>query len=138
MAKKINTMESTTDFTHFIVNNTKLLTENPFCLVDVGVSGGFTPKLSIFSYQLCAFGFDPLIKECDRLNHLESYGNMTYVPAFVGAPQNIKFPGEEVTNNIPAQRLSVTQAMEKMESTSNERYNSCQEVIFSGNNIHLL
>lgn len=45
-----------------------LFRDAPFCLVDVGVSGGIDGYWEIFGESLAVFGFDPLIKEVERLN----------------------------------------------------------------------
>ena len=57
---------------------------DPLCLVDVGASGGIATYWDIFQPYLTAFGFEPLLDECHRLNSAK-VGNVHYYPYFVGA-----------------------------------------------------
>lgn len=56
----------------------------PLYLVDVGASGGIDQYWSVFGSSLRAVGFDPLIKEVERLNSLAQDGNQRYFPYLVG------------------------------------------------------
>jgi len=55
----------------------------PFFLLDVGCSGGLSPRWSTFGERLRAVGFDPLVTEIDRLNGLNTHRGVTYEAAFV-------------------------------------------------------
>jgi FkbM family methyltransferase len=52
--------------------------------VDVGASGGIEQYWRAFEPDLTAFGFEPLVKECERLNSLERTSKVKYLPYFVG------------------------------------------------------
>lgn len=88
----------------------------PFTLVDVGCSGGIGPVWRVFGNSLRAFGFDPNLSEIARLNEQESLPGVTYVPAFVGLPQDD--PGRERLRSgdywarSPWNRLSVVRTLE--------------------------
>ena len=56
----------------------------PICLADVGASGGIDYYWNLFGRDLRAVGFDPLIKEVERLNSLHPNGNQKYFPYLVG------------------------------------------------------
>ena len=58
--------------------------DQPFCLVDVGASGGIDGYWEVFGPDLRAFGFDGLIKEVERLNAAAMNGNRRYYPYLVG------------------------------------------------------
>lgn len=55
-----------------------------FTVIDVGCSGGIDPIWRLFGSGLRAFGFDPNLEECRRLNAAETLHGVEYVPAFVG------------------------------------------------------
>jgi len=63
-----------------------LLGEERFTLVDIGCSGGIDRVWRLFGPRLRAFGFDPNVDECARLNAAETLPGVSYVPAFVGVP----------------------------------------------------
>jgi len=59
--------------------------KDPFCLVDVGASGGIEYHWRAFGQDLCAFGFDRLINEVERLNaQSRTDGRIIYFPYLVG------------------------------------------------------
>jgi hypothetical protein len=62
------------------------LGEARFTLVDIGCSGGIDSIWRLFGPRLRAFGFDPRVEECARLNAAETLPGVRYVPAFVGVP----------------------------------------------------
>ena len=62
------------------------LGDEKFTLIDVGCSGGIDPIWRVFGRNLRAFGFDPNIGECERLNATEVLPGIKYVAAFVGLP----------------------------------------------------
>ena len=57
---------------------------DPFVLIDVGASGGIEGHWRLFEPDLHAFGFDPLVKECQRLNDSERNCHVRYYDYFVG------------------------------------------------------
>jgi hypothetical protein len=59
---------------------------SPFVLADVGASGGIEDYWRVFQPHLKAFGFDPLLKEVERLNQIEPSADVRYYPYFVGEP----------------------------------------------------
>lgn len=59
--------------------------QDPFCLVDVGCSGGLVEAASHFSPHLRAVGFDPLISEVERLRATAPRGEVAFEAALVGA-----------------------------------------------------
>lgn len=65
-----------------------LFKDNPFVLIDVGCSGGISSVWRKFGGDLIAFGFDPQISECRRLQAQETNARVHYVAAFVGLPEN--------------------------------------------------
>ena len=64
------------------------LVDEGFTLIDVGCSGGIDPLWRAFGTRLTAFGFDPNIDECKRLNTIETLPSIKYIPAFVGLPSD--------------------------------------------------
>jgi FkbM family methyltransferase len=61
-----------------------LLRQEPFCLADVGASGGIDGYWEVFGDSLRAFGFDPLTKEVDRLNASVKGRDLHYYSYLVG------------------------------------------------------
>jgi FkbM family methyltransferase len=61
-----------------------LLQSFPLGLVDVGASGGIDYYWGVFDTCLRAVGFDPLIKEVERLNTAHQNGTQRYYPYLVG------------------------------------------------------
>lgn len=62
----------------------RVFQSSPVCLVDVGASGGIDYYWNLFDADLRAVGFDPLVKEVERLNSLHGNGTQKYYPYFVG------------------------------------------------------
>lgn len=62
------------------------LGDESFTLIDVGCSGGIDRVWRLFGERLRAFGFDPNVDECARLNAAETLPGVAYIPAFVGVP----------------------------------------------------
>jgi hypothetical protein len=56
----------------------------PFVLADVGASGGIARHWRHLEPALKAYGFDPLVTECERLNALERNPAVRYYDRFVG------------------------------------------------------
>jgi len=59
--------------------------EQPFCLVDVGASGGIDGYWEVFGDSLHVVGFDGLVKEVERLNATTRKAHRTYYPFLVGS-----------------------------------------------------
>ena len=87
------------------------LMEDNFTLIDVGCSGGIDLIWRLFGSRLTAFGFDPNISECTRLNEAETLPGVKYVCAFVGLPDNDPIVqrrrGRSPLQRSPWNRLSV-------------------------------
>jgi Methyltransferase FkbM domain len=87
-----------------------------FTLINVGCSGGIDPIWRVFGDKLRAFGFDPNLHECERLQKLEANQHVQYVAGFVGISPNHPFAKQKadrahVTRN-PWSRLSVCRTLE--------------------------
>lgn len=61
----------------------------PVVVVDVGASGGVAKVWRVFRDQWKAIGFEPLVKECERLNRESGSSNIQYIAAFVTGPPEI-------------------------------------------------
>ena len=104
---------------------------SPFVLVDVGASGGIEQCWRAFEPSLVAFGFEPLVKECERLNRLERSSNVHYFPYFVGADEyeNL-FPASLASdpklgwNDEVYQRTSAVRAQKIMSMSLAQRFNN--------------
>ena len=81
----------------------------PFCLVDVGASGGINQCWEIFGEDLRVVGFDGLIEEVNRLNAAGNR-NHRYYPFLVG-DKTYRAP-EGVPDTQPFGRTSAWRAME--------------------------
>ncbi|WP_459878440.1 FkbM family methyltransferase [Desulfothermus naphthae] len=104
-----------------------------FFLVDVGASGGIDFRWLVFGNYLKAVGFDPLVKECERLNKENNHPNIKYVAAYVGC-KNKKFAENK---NDFFKRSSAFYANKILNLNSWDRYNSFQELVFSKIHISL-
>jgi hypothetical protein len=89
-----------------------------FYLADVGCSGGIDAGFRAFGSRLAGVGFDPNVKECERLAGLETQ-RIAYEAAFVAAPSR-----ERYIERNPWVRLSIWRSthirMEQSKSYSNE------------------
>jgi len=84
--------------------------DTPFCLVDVGASGGIDGYWDVFGDSLRAFGFDSLVEEVERLNAAASGTGRRYYPYLVG-DKSYEIPqGVPHTSAYP--RSSSARAME--------------------------
>ena len=54
------------------------LVDEGFTLIDVGCRGGIDPIRQAIGARLTAFGFDPDINECKRLNTIEKLPSIKY------------------------------------------------------------
>ena len=90
------------------------LKRESFVLVDVGCSGGIADHWRAFGPRLRAFGFDPNISECKRLQDEEPSDQVEYVPAFLkGDPETEKaFAGKPRFGASPWERLSANRSAE--------------------------
>lgn len=91
------------------------LGEERFTLVDVGAAGGVHPAWRIFGPRLHAWGFDPDVLECLRLNAAETLPGIRYVPGFVGVPSDdpivLRRQARPYIQRNPWDRLSATRTM---------------------------
>src|ERR1700730_10438407 len=68
--------------THYVVQK-ELLKDADFFLLDVGASCGIAKHWNAFENYLSGFGFDPLIKECERLNSINTNSKFIYFPYYI-------------------------------------------------------
>lgn len=71
--------------------------DDPLGYVDVGASGGIPAFWRLFGDRLTVDGFEPIVKECERLNSARRIPTEEYHCHFVGFPENTM--PEEVTND---------------------------------------
>ncbi|MDH3288402.1 MAG: FkbM family methyltransferase [Betaproteobacteria bacterium] len=120
-------------------------TTDPFVLIDVGASGGIENHWRLFEPDLHAFGFDPLVRECQRLNHKEKNDRVHYYDYFVGSESySALFPlalaNEPVEGWTPAlyERSSAVAAQKIMAMSFEQRFNSEDpEVVYTEKRISL-
>jgi FkbM family methyltransferase len=67
-----------------LLAGSRVMGDHPFCLVDVGASGGIDGYWESFGQNLRAFGFDGLVREVERLNAAAGGRNQWYFPYLVG------------------------------------------------------
>lgn len=91
-----------------------VLRKQPFFLVDVGASGGIAPHWMDFGDSLRAVGFDPLVREVERLNAAERNPAVQYVPALVGCRDMAKLIPDGVFSADPHFRTSSVRAQERL------------------------
>src|SRR5690242_9882323 len=98
------------------------LNEHPLRLIDVGCSGGLDAGWRQFEKDLVAFGFDPNVIECERLQQQEDNPRVQYIPAFVGLPKEHPFmvsrAGIGPSGNNPWNRLSTAEVLDRMRANS--------------------
>lgn len=103
-------------FVQFIVSK-KLLKNDPLRLIDVGCSGGIDIGWRLFDRDLIAFGFDPKIGECARLQREEDNPRVRYIPGFVGLPKDHPYMVARAATgpwgNNPWYRLSVAEVIDR-------------------------
>jgi FkbM family methyltransferase len=87
-----------------------VLRKQPFCLIDVGVSGGIDGYWEVFGDSLRVAGFDGLIKEVERLNATAGNANRRYYPFLVG--DKSYQPPQGVPDTQPFPRTSAARAAE--------------------------
>jgi FkbM family methyltransferase len=124
-------------FTRSVVSS-NILAQDPFVLADVGVSGGFEQHWRLFEPHLHGFGFDPLVKECERLRRGEKNRDIRYFDCFLGSEKYATLLPVEVAidpvkgwSNQPFERTSAARA-QKLQPVSYEQWlNNDPEVIYS-------
>src|SRR5690349_3378855 len=89
---------------------TGCFSEAPFSLVDVGVSGGLDARWRHFGDSLEAIGFDPLVKEIERLAGAERNPAVRYVASYVGYHKIPRAPRADIFNLDPLARTSAARA----------------------------
>src|SRR5215831_11897250 len=101
----------------FVVSH-NFLKNDPLRLIDVGCSGGIDAGWRSFGNDLTAFGFDPKIQECERLQREEDNPRIRYIPGFVGLPKDHPFMVSRAPTgpwgNNPWHRLSVAAFIDRM------------------------
>jgi FkbM family methyltransferase len=113
--------------------------------VDVGASGGIEQYWRAFEPSLTAFGFEPLVKECDRLNAAEQSPNVKYFPYFIGADSYDRlFPSSIAADPILGwnddvyERTSAVSAQKLLSMSFTQRFNNEDpEVVFTSNKTSL-
>lgn len=103
---------------------------SPLGLVDVGASGGIDNYWNVFDTCLRAFGFDPLVKEVERLNAISQNGNQHYYPYLVGykrydefLPPSCQSPRRSLyarTSAIRAQKLTQREYVRSLNDQTGE------------------
>ena len=87
MEKTINHQAKLPEF----VMGIDVVRQNPLVMFDIGCSGGIHSVFSRFGVDIRAFGFDPALLECERLNGAETRPHVRYYPGFVGVPASHPF-----------------------------------------------
>ena len=101
------------------------LADEPFVLLDVGASGGIAPTWNTFRPHLRAFGFEPLLSECSRLNQASDPG-IEFVPAFVTGsplPPPEPFPWPQWWDNRFWYRTSTVAALQLLKTQMDDIFN---------------
>jgi len=107
------------------------LTSTPFILVDVGASGGIEQCWRVFAPSLKAYGFDPLVKEVERLNQVEPSPDIRYFAYFVGDPgYGELYPPSFASDSVLGwsdqvyERTSAVRAQQLMSMSFTQRFNN--------------
>lgn len=74
-----------------LVSRCGLFASEPFTLFDVGSAMGIDPIWRNFGAHLVAYGFEPQMEECRKLNSQEMNPRVRYYPYFVGLSENHPF-----------------------------------------------
>jgi len=91
-----------------------LFAADPFVLADVGASRGIAATWRHFEPHLKAYGFEPLVRECERLNAEERNADVRYYDYFVGYQKYGElFPATLAGgwSNQPFERTSAARAL---------------------------
>lgn len=109
-------MEGLLYTTEFATLAASQLGADKFTLFDIGCSGGIDLAWRCFGDRLRAFGFDPNLRECERLRAEETLPDVHYVPNFVGSrpeDQFLHMRGERPSlAGNPWNRLSTARSIE--------------------------
>jgi FkbM family methyltransferase len=85
-------------------------------LIDIGCSGGIDDVWRTFGSRLRAFGFDPNLKEIERLNAAETLPGVEYIAALIGPPKDdpamTRMRARAFWDRNPWSRLSVARTLE--------------------------
>jgi len=117
----------------------RVLREQPLCLVDVGASGGIEDYWRQFNPDLEAFGFDPMVEECARLNAAEPSPRIRYFAHLLGWEQRDKEspPDTDAWSDFPFTRTSAARAQELLKLSYPEMVNVAQRQTMSGSFVTL-
>ena len=137
-------MNTQTPFINYIVAEGFLPKDDLF-LVDVGASGGIDRAWLSLNPHLRAVGFDPLVKEVQRLNADNPYPKIQYVDGFVVAkdyerllpPQFVADKLRSRDNSAFARSSSLRAEKLGNMDFQKEIFNSGQEMVFSEKRIEL-
>lgn len=109
----------------------RVFADEPFVLADIGVSGGIATNWRGFEPDLCAFGFDPLVRECERLNREERNSNVRYFDCFMGwdsyrglFPESMETDPVQGWTNQPFSRTSAARLQRAQARPVAQYYNS--------------
>jgi hypothetical protein len=121
--------------------------EEDMYLVDVGASGGIHSRWDIYQPLLRARGFDPLVREVERLNAMEKSSKVRYVAAFVGCrgydalfPPHLREqpPGESIWRSPTYRRTSAARALALLKmDCEREQFNKSADVVYSERHLQL-
>lgn len=134
-----NRIKQTSLMVSYIVQNQFLNDEN-FCLIDVGASGGIAGYWDVFGKYLTGFGFEPLIKECERLNSQDKYPQFKYLPYYIIAEKEdidnpLIDPAENNNLFIRSSAYAVTRILNI--NYSKEIFNQGEEITLTKHKISL-
>ncbi|HEX9877866.1 MAG TPA: hypothetical protein VGC50_14535, partial [Gammaproteobacteria bacterium] len=100
-------------------------------LADIGVSGGLAIHWREFEPDLCAFGFDPLVRECERLNRAERNPKVRYFDRYIGwdgyralFPDSMERDAVQGWTNQPFPRTSAARLQHAQAAPVDQYYNS--------------
>lgn len=106
---------------------TNQLASDPFVLIDVGASGGIEGHWRNFDPHLVAYGIEPLVRECERLNRAEPSERIRYFPCFVndgvpvtGNPSSTRSP---LWSTEAYSRTSALAAQDILKMSFTQRFN---------------
>lgn len=124
-------------FTKYIAElNT--LKNDPLCLVDVGASGGIHPYWHYFGKSLKAYGFDPLCKECERLNNeTDKPDFVSYFPYFIVSDAKEDSQIDSFLTELQKRRSSIKALDIQNIDYAQKYYNQGEKPIYSDKKISL-
>lgn len=95
--------------------NSRVVSAEPFVLIDVGCGMGLDEAWRLFEPHLVAYGFDPQVDECARLERAERNPHVHYHAAYVGEKTGLDEDAVERYFN-PFGRTSAMQALAASEA----------------------